>query len=107
MKSNEFFIMIYIFILHNVLLQIGMSLKSKHKAKRKIKLSIHIPKIHSIHEVTIGRIHKCAICEVDQRLKPMVRNNWYIEKDLYQHIKMIHEAHNNDITFSWQGFFET
>ena len=41
----------------------------KHKAKRKIKLSIHISKIHSIHEVTIGIIHKCAICEVDQMLK--------------------------------------
>ena len=72
----------------------------KHKAKSEIKLSIHISKIHSIHEVRIGRIHKCAICEVDQRLKPMVRNIWYMEKDLDQHMKIIHEAPDNVITFS-------
>ena len=72
----------------------------KHKDKSEIRLSIHISKIHFIHKVPIGRILKCAICEVDQRVKPMLRNNWYIEKDLNQHMKMIHEAPDNVITFS-------
>ena len=79
----------------------------KHIAKSEIKLSIYISKTHSFHQVSIGRIHKCAISEVDQRIKPKLRKNWYIKKDLNQHMKMIHEAPNNAITFSWQGFFET
>ena len=36
-----------------------------------------------------------------------MRNNWYIEKDFDQHMKIIHEAPDNVITFSRQGFFET
>lgn len=86
------------------------SFKCKHckrKFNSEIKLSIHVSKLHSIHEVPIGRIHKCPVCVNDQRMKPFVRNNWYIEEDLKQHMNVIHEAPEDAITFSWHGFYET
>ena len=46
------------------------------------------------------------LCQRSEDETPL-KKNWYIEEDMNQHMKVIHEAQEDAITFSWHGFYET
>ena len=72
--------------------------------KSEAQLSIHHSKRHSYRQDNVGRIHQCPLCHSNTSLSEPIRNNYYTEKDLKTHTKIIHEF-NDSIIITWYGFF--
>ena len=71
------------------------------------QLSIHHSKRHSYKQENIERIHQCPLCQSNSGLTLSLRNNYYAQKYLNTHTRIVHDNTTNYIVPKWDGFFKT